>query len=583
MVGVDAVEHAIDGEAAVTQRPLEPLRQRPVVFGKKYSHASSRRDFTGFLLDAKASHTQGSRQDPESGVKAVCPQNSAGNKSKWSLHVEELRSNPPRFKHHSKGAEMREKQILRHKLVAAAVAAALGCAAGPALADELGDLKAEIAAQRAQLEAQRALLEAQRQRLEMMEQKLETATAKATAAQVAVEKVTAEKTTVAKATAEKPAESKSFIPGLVTGPDWEPGFKFAITPMDTVTLYGLIDATVSYISNANAKGDHKFGTQTAWFSGDRWGITGRHGVGDNTGGLIFKLESEFDYQTGEEDTPGVLFNRDAWIGYQSDAAGKITLGRQNAVARDFTGIYGDPYTAARVGLEETGYTNTNNFKQLIYYAASATGTRYDRGLVWKKEWGGFVTGLGYQFGNIPGSISSGSTQTFAFGYNADKDLFHLAGFYNQFKVGTLQHKAYSVGGNVQFGPVTRLNAGYYWYDSEQGNSVGNRKDHAWTTSAKFTPAGPMEYDIGYQIITAKNAGVNAAGNVLVPYADASGVTKTANGDKKTAYGSIFYHFDRRAEVYFVTDYMKLTDQYKLAVTNGHDNQLEVGVGVRLRF
>ena len=85
---------------------------------------------------------------------------------------------------------------------------------------------------------------------------------------------------------------------------------------------------------------------TPWFSGSRWGITGRHSIFDDRAGVIFKLESEFDYQTGEEDTPGVLFNRDAWIGFQSEELGKITFGRQNALARDFTGIYGDPYTSA---------------------------------------------------------------------------------------------------------------------------------------------------------------------------------------------------------------------------------------------
>jgi predicted porin len=443
---------------------------------------------------------------------------------------------------------------MRRTLVASAVAAALGCAAGPVFADELSELKAEIAAQRAQMDAQRL-------RLEAMERKLEAATTQVAA---------------------KPAAAKGFIPSLVASPDWEPGFRFQVTPVDVVTLYGLIDATISDISNANAKGDHLRSTQTAWFSGNRWGITGRHGVSENAG-LIFKLESEYDYQTGAEDTPGVLFNRDAWVGFQSDALGKLTIGRQNAIARDFTGIYGDPYGSSRVTLEEGGYTNTNNFKQLIYYAASATGTRIDRGVVWKKEWGPLVTGVQYQFGGVAGDFSNGATETFALGFNGPGDAFHLAGFYNQFKVKTLEHKAWSFGGNVQAGPIARINAGYYKYDSEQGGNVGKRKDNAWTTSVKVTPPGPMEYDVGYQVIHAKNAGVNSAGNVLIPYADATGVTRAVNGDKKTTYASMIYHFDRRAEVYLVGDYMKLTDGYHLAVTNGHASQVEVGVGVRLRF
>ncbi|MGZ5101737.1 MAG: porin [Usitatibacter sp.] len=453
-----------------------------------------------------------------------------------------------------------------HAAVMSALAT-IAFSAGPAFADPISDLKSEIAAQRAQLEEQRL-------RLESMEKKLDAVTAQQPANAQAAN---------AQAAPQQSTEAKSWSPKLLASADWEPGFTFQVTPADTVTLYGLIDATISDISNANAKGDHKRSYQTAWLSGDRWGITGRHGIYDDKVGVIFKLESEFDYQTGEEDTPGVLFNRDAWIGFQSDALGKLTFGRQNAIARDFTGIYGDPYTSARVTLEEGGYTNVNNFKQLIFYAASATGTRYDRGIVWKKDFGGFVAGLGYQFGGAVGDFQKGSTQTAAFGYNAPGDIFHLAGYYNHFNVNDLVHKAWSFGGNVQLGPIVRLNTGYYKYDSEQGGAVGNRKDHAYTVSTKLTPGGPFEYDLGYQVIHADNAGVNGSGFVLTPYADAAGVTRTATGNKKTLYGSAFYHFDRRAELYLVADYMKLTDGYKLAVTNGHDSQVEFGAGMRIRF
>jgi predicted porin/uncharacterized coiled-coil protein SlyX len=458
-----------------------------------------------------------------------------------------------------KNGAMQRKAL--HVAVAGAIAA-LGFAAGPAFADATSELKAEIAAQRAQLEQQRL-------RLEAMEKKLETVSAQQTASPPA---------------AQPTAEATSWTPKLVAGPNWEPGFTFQVTPVDTVTLYGLIDATISDISNANTRGDHKRSFQTAWLSGDRWGITGKHAISDSTS-VIFKLESEFDYQTGEEDTPGVLFNRDAWVGFQSDTLGKLTFGRQNALARDFTGIYGDPFTSSRVTLEEGGYTNTNNFKQLIFYAASATGTRYDRGVVWKKDFGGLVAGLGYQFGGSQsvGDFQKGSTQTVALGYNAPRDIFHLAGYYNHFNVNDLVHKAWSFGGNVELGPVVRLNAGYYKYDSEQGGGVGKRRDHAWTASTKIVPGGPLEFDLGYQVITAVNAGVNSAGNVLTPYADAAGVTRTANGDKKTLYGAVMYHFDRRAEVYFVTDYMKLTDNYRVSTTFGHNSQVEAGVGMRIRF
>ncbi len=470
--------------------------------------------------------------------------------------------------------------------------AVLGCLAPlalsstPVFADVTADLKAEIEAQRAQLEAQRAQLEAQRQKLEALEKKLDAVAVQSTTAEKVAQEAaskSAAREAASKSATQQASAASSIKSLLATGPNWQPGFTFQLTPADTVTLYGLIDATISDISNANANGAHKRSTQTAWFSGNRWGVTGHHSFDNSSLRMIFKLESEFDYQTGEEDTPGVLFNRDAWVGVESDTLGKLTIGRQNALARDFTGIYGDPFNVPRVTTGEGGYTNVNNFKQLIYYAASATGTRYDRGVVWKKEFGPFVAGLGYQFGGVAGDFSKGSTKTVAFGYNGPDDLFHLAGFFNDFNVNGLTHKAWSVGGNVAAGPIVRVHGGYYKYDSEQGGGVGNRKDHAWTVSTKIAPSGPLDYELGYQIIHAENAGVNASGFVLIPYADALGVTKTATGDKKTLYGAIFYHLDKRAELYLAADYMKLVDGYKLAVTNGHATQTEVAVGVRFRF
>lgn len=220
-----------------------------------------------------------------------------------------------------------------------------------------------------------------------------------------------------------------------------------------VTLYGLIDTTISTVSNTNAAGARTTGFQVPWFSGSRWGLTGKEDLGGGTS-AIFKLESEFETPTGNMDTPGVLFNRDAWVGLSNPLFGKLTFGRQNALARDVSGIYGDPYTSAEVTLDEGGYTNVNNFKQLIFYAGSATGTRLNNGVVWKKLWdGGFFTGLAYQFGEVPGQFSQNTTESAALGYNGGN--FHLAAFAQQAKVNGFTDRSYSLGGKRDPGHVPR--------------------------------------------------------------------------------------------------------------------------------
>src|SRR5437667_410327 len=82
----------------------------------------------------------------------------------------------------------------------------------------------------------------QRMRLEALEKKLD-----ATAAQQAT---VAQQAAAAQAAAQQVAAANDWKPKLLASADWEPGYTFQITPVDTVTLYGLIDVTLSDISNS---------------------------------------------------------------------------------------------------------------------------------------------------------------------------------------------------------------------------------------------------------------------------------------------------------------------------------------------
>jgi predicted porin len=347
-----------------------------------------------------------------------------------------------------------------------------------------------------------------------------------------------------------------------------------------VTLYGLIDMTLRTVNNSDASGGRLTGFQTPWFSGSRIGFKGAEDLGGGTK-AIFRLEAEYVLRTGEMDTPGVLFNRDAWVGLDDATFGKLTLGRQNTLARDFAQIYGDAYGSDRLSTEEGGFTNTNNFKQLIFYAGSATGTRYDNGIVWKKVFdNGIVAGLGYQLGEVPGNFSQNTTKSAALGYNGSN--YMVAGYYSQANINNLTHRSYSVGGSYFF-PLVRVNGGYFRYTADQG-AAGGRTDNAYTLSTKFTPGGAFDYELGYVSIKANNAGYNGSGSsVLNPFANTSGVTAVGTGKRSTVFGSVFYHLSKRTELYAVADYLKLYDGYRVAGTNGFSNQTELGVGIRTRF
>lgn len=350
---------------------------------------------------------------------------------------------------------------------------------------------------------------------------------------------------------------------------------------DFVRLYGLIDLSVSNHNNADKHGASLTDMSVAWFSGNRWGLEGEHALA-NTDGLkaIFRLESEYELPTGSMDTPGVLFNRDAWMGLESKSLGKLTFGRQNTLAREFSKTYGDAYGSAGVTLEEGGYSNNNNFKQLIFYSGSATGTRYDKGVVWKKEYDKLVVGLGYQFGGIPGDFSSGSTKSLGLAYNGGDA--NVSAFYNTAVVAGLTNTSYSIGGNYKMG-IVRLNAGYFHYKADQAAIIGARKDNAYTLSTRIAPQGKLDYELGYQVMDASNAAVNGSGYVLNAYANASAATASASGKRKTLYGSVFYHFDKRTELYLAADRLNTDGTYLAAQANGFKSQTGAAAGMRFKF
>lgn len=353
---------------------------------------------------------------------------------------------------------------------------------------------------------------------------------------------------------------------------------------NTVTLYGLIDATVSNRTNSNSAGKSLTGYQDAWFSGNRWGLTGGHALAGSDGlKVIFRLESEFNYRDGVNPDAPSLFNRDAWVGLQSDTVGKLTFGRQNTLARDFSQNYGDPYGSAQTTLEEGGWTNNNNFKQMIFYAGSASGTRYNDGLVWKKKMGDVVAGLGYQFGGVPGDFAMGSTKAAALAYNGGK--VNVSGFVNSANVAGLVHQSYSLGGNFQANDLIRLNAGFFGYKADQiAAAGGQRKDTAYTVSAKITPAGKMDYELGYQSMRAQNAVVNGSGYVYNAFGNASGAKgAVVTGNRNTLYGSAFYRYDKSTDFYVAFDRMNTTGGYLAASANGFKSQTGVGMGLRFKF
>lgn len=388
-------------------------------------------------------------------------------------------------------------------------------------------------------------------------------------------------------------------------------------------MYGIVEATLSQANNqvVQGQGQNVAGFQTSYFSGNRLGFDAIHllpDLGAKWGmpdlQVMAKMESEFELPTGNMDTANVLFNRDAWMGFYAKSLGKLTFGRQNTLTRDFTNNWGDPFGAAATTLKEGGYSNVNNFKQLIFYSGGPNSTRYNSAIEWKKEIDShIIAGLGYKFnsngaggsgdvgngGGVPGDFADGNAQAASIAYN-NLDLgggskMNLNASLDDARINKLNHQSTLIGGNIVFNPTIRWNLGFIHYTAQQGvnNAAGTRTDDSWTTSFKITPDMYWEYDIGYQVMKGKNAGFGGSGTTLNPFGNTAGVTTTATGEKDSLYAAVFYHADKNLDLYVAADTFTMKGGWVVGDAMGNGNHYglgqvfngttEVAVGGRFKF
>ncbi len=479
--------------------------------------------------------------------------------------------------------------LSRSMLVGTMAVAIASLAGTPVKADELSELKAEIRAMNkrlSEMEEQKGKVKALNDKVKQMERAKE--------AQASVPPPGTMAT--------KAGPWDSFVSGRPV--------HIIETSGTDVLLYGIIEPTLGYTTNVNTKGASTVGLNVSWFSGNRWGIfvTQKLFPEDNFN-LIARMESEFELPSGNMDTPGVIFNRDAWVGFESSTLGKFTIGRQNTLPRDVANIWADPYGSSKLNTGEGGFTNNNNFKQIIFYTSGGNGangqgdTRYDQGLVWKKVFdNGLYLGAAYNFGDangpggpngsgpIPGaSFDKGSSEAVAAGYNAGE--FHVSAFYtraNVLEIPTIGstnighiHQSWGIGGNWD-GGLLRLNAGYMHYNADQG-LVGMRNDDVVTVSGKITPSKFYDFELGWQDFFAHNAALTGAGYTFVPFKDASAAVATGTGTRMTTYGSFIYHPIPNVDVYVAGDHLKTTAGYSASQAHKHDTADEVVTGVRYKW
>ncbi|GAB7539142.1 porin [Burkholderia sp. 22PA0099] len=170
------------------------------------------------------------------------------------------------------------------------------------------------------------------------------------------------------------------------------GVSSASHAQSSVTLYGILDAGVTYVSNSG--GAHVFKFDDGVSYGNRIGFKG---VEDLGGGLkaVFVLESGFHLSNGQLGFGGALFGRQAYVGLQNDW-GTLSLGDQLDMTEEMVYLTNVSAWASGYAIHQGDFDRFN-------------GDRLPNAIKFlSNTFGGFKVGGMYSFGNVSGNFHQNS-------------------------------------------------------------------------------------------------------------------------------------------------------------------------------
>ncbi|MGK8207832.1 porin [Burkholderia cenocepacia] len=352
----------------------------------------------------------------------------------------------------------------------------------------------------------------------------------------------------------------------------------------SVTLYGITDVSIRYLTNASANNGGKVSLENGATTNSRFGIKG---VEDLGGGMkaIFNLLGNFSPASGALSN-GVLFSRAAFVGLQN-RYGTLTFGRQQTAMFDLLVFSFDPLTVGNYSGNEwlpVALANGGRADNMVKYAAKFGGLSFTGGYSFGVN--SSSTGPAGYSGQIPGSLSRGSQYSIALSYTAG--AISLGGAVQQTRDNSNNRMTvynldttYTVGSLKLFGGYFHGidNTGFVdnvLYSFGNGTATFtspkgvNRKDNAFFAGATFrmTPVLQLTWAGYYDHI--QNAATNLRG------------TSFGNGRRYTIVGLAEYSLSTRTQIYGTVDY---NHAFGAAAFDfpGNSNQTEVGIGMRHAF
>ncbi|ABE29454.1 gram-negative porin family protein [Paraburkholderia xenovorans LB400] len=352
----------------------------------------------------------------------------------------------------------------------------------------------------------------------------------------------------------------------------------AVHAQSSVTLYGLIDQGLNYVSNVQTgrvdgalvgKRQIAMSDGATGIGGSRWGLKGNEDLGSGLR-AIFTLENGFNINTGGLAQGGLLFGRQAFVGL-ANQAGQVTLGRQYSIVSDMlaplseAGEIPGHMGANPDDFDDLGHSirlnNTIKFKSTSFsgvtlgalYSLGGVPGATGRNQVWALAAtyanGPFAAGAGYlnardpnlsYFGTNGNSGNSSTNNLGSFGSDTTAQSNPVyAGFAS---ATTLQ--LIVAGMKYHFGPV----------------SVGATWSHAGFGGLGNTSAGPNP--LHYAGTAALNNGALNVSYTFTPAFNVNAAYSYTHKGSVGEFGSANYHQGTLSAAYYLS---KRTQLYALAI------------------
>lgn len=252
-------------------------------------------------------------------------------------------------------------------------------------------------------------------------------------------------------------------------------FAVSAHAQSSVTLYGSLDAGIVYANNA---GGHAAWNQgSGALSNTYFGLKGSEDLG---GGLhaIFKLENGFNLNNGRDTEAGSMFNRQAYVGLESDQYGSLTLGRQYDSMVDYLSPLSEAGSGFGNNLAAHPFDNDNldesfSIKNAVkYQSANYAGFKFGGLYGFSNDAGQFANNrawsVGASYGNGPLNVAAAYMQMNNSPSVANDGGATTPGAGNNFNLTAQTQRTLGAGANYTYGPAT---VGFVWTHTQYENLI----------------------------------------------------------------------------------------------------------------